>query len=87
MFRLLRELWFGPPRPGTRMTEEQVRALADKAVREAHMKHNLGCMTTVSQINGRIVWSVRGATVGSGWFVDIDDATGEVGPVRRWGIR
>ena len=37
--------------------------------------------------DGRLVWTVSTATVGSGWRVTIDDATGEVGPVTRWGLR
>jgi hypothetical protein len=41
----------------------------------------------VKRIDGRLTWVVSTATKGSGWSVSIDDATGEVGPVQRWGVR
>jgi hypothetical protein len=86
MFTLLRRLVFGPPRPETRMTEEEVRMLADKAAQRARINRTLG-RVSVRRVNGRLIWSVSTTTIGSGWYVDVDDATGEVGPVRRWGIR
>ena len=37
--------------------------------------------------DSRPVWVVSTATIGSGWRVNVDDATGEAGPVTRWGLR
>jgi hypothetical protein len=86
MLKLLRRLLFRPRPPETRMTREQVMALAAEAVAEARINHAfLG--PTVRCIDGRLIWNVRSATIGSGWTLDIDDSTGEVGPVKRWGIR
>jgi hypothetical protein len=86
MLNLLRRLLLGPPTPKTRMTREEVMALAAKAASAAKIKESLGRLT-VRQIDGRLTWFASTPTVGSGWSVRIDDETGEVGPVRRWGIR
>jgi hypothetical protein len=86
MFTLLRRLLVGPRRPETRMTDEEVRVLADEAAQKARIDSTLG-LVSVRRVNGRIIWSASTTSRGSGWYVDIDDATGEVGPVRRWGIR
>jgi len=86
MLNLLRRLLSGASPPKTRMTREQVTALAAKAAAAAKIKQSFGLLT-VRQIDGRLTWFARTATVGSGWSVRIDDETGEVGPVRRWGIR
>jgi hypothetical protein len=86
MFTVFRRFLFGPPRPETRMTEAEVRVLADKAAKEAHIDDML-TQITVERINSRIMWTASTATKGSGWCVTIDDTTGEVGRVRRWGFR
>lgn len=85
MFTLLRRVLFGPP-PETRMTRDQVMALAATAADAAGIGRVLG-WATVRRIDGRLTWIVSTATKGSGWSVSIDDATGEVGPVKGWGIR
>ena len=85
MFMLLRRL-FGPPSPETRMKRDEVMALAAKAAEAAGINRVLG-FATVRRVDGRLTWIVSTATKGSGWSVSIDDATGEVGPVKRWGIR
>jgi hypothetical protein len=85
MFALFRRLLFGS-RPETRMTKQEVKVLADRAAEAAHINRTLGFIT-VRNINGRITWVASTPTIGSGWSVTIDDATGEVGPVRRWGVR
>jgi hypothetical protein len=85
MLTLLRRL-FCPPSPETRMTRDEVMALAAKAAEAARINCVLG-WATVRRIDGRLTWIVSTATKGSGWSVSIDDATGEVGPVKRWGIR
>ena len=86
MFTLFRQLLFGLSRPKTRMTEEQVMALAAEATQAAHIDRTFG-FATVRYIEGRLTWIASTPTIGSGWHVRIDDATGEVGPVKRWGIR
>jgi len=86
MFTLFRRFLFGPPPPQTRMTEEEVRVLADRAAQKARIDSTLA-RVSVRRVEGRIVWTASTATKGSGWSVTIDDATGEVGRVRRWGFR
>ena len=86
MFSLLNRLLFGPHRPQARMTEQEVRALADRAAHAAHIDRAFSLVVPRS-IDGRLTWVASTPTVGSGWSVTIDDATGEIGPVRRWGIR
>jgi len=76
---------FGDPLQ-TRMTEEEVRVLADRAAREAGIDATLS-MVGVQCTEGRVMWTANTAIRGSGWSVTVDDATGEVGPVRRWGLR
>jgi hypothetical protein len=68
------------------MTEEEVKVLVDKAAQKARVDTPL-LRINVRNINGRITWVASTPTIGSGWSVTIDDATGEVGPMRRWGIR
>jgi hypothetical protein len=86
MFTLLRRVLFGPLTPKTRMTRDEVMALAAKAAEAAGIDRVLG-LATVRRIDGRLTWIVSTVTKGSGWSMSIDDTTGEVGPVKRWGIR
>jgi hypothetical protein len=85
MFERLRRFLFGDSLR-TRMTEEQVRLMADWVAHKAHIDGGFA-RVSVRRIEGRIVWVATTATIGSGWSVTIDDATGEVGPVKRWGFR
>ncbi len=85
----------GPPapaRPDTHRDPEEVAALAGAAFRRAGIAlgppHRLGVLPPVVRREaGRLIWSVDSATIGAGWRVDLDDATGEAGPVTRWGLR
>jgi hypothetical protein len=86
MLRLLHWLLFDPLSPKTRMTREDVMALAAKAAEAARIKGGLG-LVTVRRIEGRVTWIASTPTKGSGWSVSIDDTTGEVGLVKRWGMR
>jgi len=86
MLALLRRVLFGPASSETRMTRDEAMALAAKAAEAAAIDRVLG-WATVRRIDGRLIWVVSTATKGSGWSVSIDDATGEVGPVTRWGVR
>ena len=82
-----RRLLFGPsPFPETRMTNEEVIALAAAAFGKAGINDVL-LWPTVRSIDGRLTWIVGTATIGSGYTVSIEDATGVVGPVKHWGVR
>jgi hypothetical protein len=63
-----------------------VRALVAAAVQAAHIDATLG-MLSMRRIEGRITWIAKTATKGCGIQVTVDDATGTLGPVERWGIR
>jgi len=86
MFTLIRRHLSGSPRPKTGTTEEDVRLLVDKVAQAARINEILG-RVRVRHIDGRLTWIASTATRGSGWRVTIDDATAEVGSVKRWGIR
>jgi hypothetical protein len=86
MLKLLHRLLFRPRHPETHMTQEQVLALAAEAAAKARINHAF-LVPTVQRIDGQLTWNVRTAMIGSGWSINIDDSTGEVGPVKRWGIR
>jgi hypothetical protein len=86
MFTWLRRVVLGPPGRATRMTQDEAMALAAKAAEAAGIDRVLG-VAMVRRVDGRLTWIVSTATKGSGWSVSIDDATGEAGPVKRWGIR
>jgi hypothetical protein len=86
MLTLLRRFLSGAPSLETRMTRRDVEVLAERAIQAAHISPT-PTLISVHQIDGRIIWKASTVTIGSGWFVEIDDATGEVAQVRRWGIR
>ena len=77
---------FGASRPKARLSHEQVRALIAAAVQAAHIDATLGVLS-MRCIEGRITWIAKTATKGSGLQLTVDDATGTLGPVERWGIR
>jgi hypothetical protein len=83
MLKLLHRLLFRPRHPETHMTQEQVLALAAEAAAKARINHAF-LVPTVQRIDGQLTWNVRTAMIGSGWSINIDDSTGEVGPVKRW---
>lgn len=85
---LTRWFWRSPPQPNTRLTEEEVRAIAhDAAAAAAYESPEAMICTTLQKEQDRTIWRVSSATIGSGLLVSIDDATGEVIDVRRRGIR
>jgi hypothetical protein len=63
-----------------------VRALLAEAMRAAHVDVTLGVLT-MRRIDGRFTWIAKTATKGRGLQVAVDDATGTLGPVERWGTR
>jgi hypothetical protein len=77
-----------PPRPvlPTRMTADEVRNTAKAALYATGCPFEL--MKPLPRRAGeRLLWTVDSATIGSGWRVEVDDATGVAGPVSRWGVR
>jgi len=66
-----------------RLTPGQAAGIAARAVAGAGAT---GLAVPVRTEAG-LVWDVCEAAYGSGWRVRVDDATGEPGPVGRWGVR
>ena len=88
MIGILRRLFArGKRRPATRLTEEEVRAIADAAVADLAFLKDLMTMIRVDEREGRVLWHVGSATRGSGWTVTVDDATGQVIDRQKWGVR
>jgi len=86
MLRFFYRLLAGPPLRRPRLRPEQVRVLVAQAVEAAHIDATLGVLT-MQRIEGRFMWIAKAATKGSGLQVSVDDATGVVGPIERWGLR
>lgn len=84
MFTLFRR--FLSPAPRTRLSEAEVRALADGAGRKASVSVPF-TLVSVRSVDGRLTWTASTPTKGKMWSVTIDDATGEVGEVSRAGFR
>ncbi len=73
-------------RPVTRMTPNQVAAVAAASMTAAERR--FGTMPLqVRKVEGRLLWTVDSSTIGGGWRVEVDDATGTAGPVTWWGVR
>lgn len=73
------------PQP-TRMTAQAAAALAEATAKLEKLP--FGFMEPqVREVGGRLIWRVDSATIGSGWRIEVDDATGVAGPVTRWGMR
>ena len=86
MFSWLRRLLSIKLRPETRMTRAQVMQMAGEVAQMAQIPVTFGVLS-LRRIDGRLLWIATTVTKGSGWRVTVDDATGELGPVRRWGVR
>lgn len=74
------------PPPPSRLTREQAVAIARGAVPPGQDPERL-VMPHCWQRDGRLIWTVSEAAIGSVLNVDVDDATGEVLAVRRVGLR
>ena len=70
-------------RPPCRLTDAEALALA----REALGGRMPLFVSGVSAAADGVVWTVGTATIGSGCWVSIDDATDTVLECRRWGVR
>ncbi len=92
MFRRLFRSWFGAGQdtesPGLqpRLREDEVLAIAGKAVGGDPIDEHF-CVEELEEGSGALIWSVGSATVGSGLYVRVDDATGRVVEIKRWGVR
>jgi hypothetical protein len=86
MLNFFHRLLHRPFLPGPRLSREQVRALVAAAVRAADIHATLGVLS-LRRRDGQFTWIAKTATKGSGLQVTVDDATGTVGPVERWGVR
>ena len=68
------------------MTSEQVATVASASMTAAMLP--FGTMPPrLHKAEGRLLWTVDSNTIGSGWRVEIDDATGIAGPITWWGVR
>ena len=68
------------------MTSEQVATVVLQSMTAAMLP--FGTMPPRPQkIERRLLWTVDSNTIGSGWRVEIDDATGIAGPITWWGVR
>lgn len=72
--------WRAAPEPGiaTRMTEEEVVAVARTAVGDNEMDAQSLANPFPAEHNGAIVWTVSSMVMGSSVTVEVDDATGAV---------
>lgn len=86
MMDALRRLLGVPREPVTRMTRTEALATAQRAAAAAGLDEELS-MAVVRRDDSRLLWVVSTPTAGSGWSVEIDDATGDVGSPERWGVR
>ncbi|MGU3664908.1 hypothetical protein ACLBX9_12045 [Methylobacterium sp. A49B] len=83
---LLGRLLSTPPLPTTRLSAREATAIAEAAAWRAGAPGTHGHAVLVRK-DGAAVWSVAQVSIGSGWLIDVDDATGTAGPLRRWGLR
>lgn len=73
-----------PPPPPTRLAAADAVALAAADPRVRALGRPL-TMATVRIVEGRPVWRVGSAGIGAGWWVEVDDEAGTVGPPREAG--
>ena len=68
------------------MTPEQVAAVALESMIAAMLPFGT-TPPRLQKIEGRLLWIVDSNTIGSGWRVETDDATGIAGPITWWGVQ
>jgi hypothetical protein len=87
MFHIL-DKWLSKKkkRPKTRLSEQEVVAIARKAASGLPNCEDL-CLVMLEENAGALTWIVRSATIGSALLVWIDDASGEVLEIKRLGVR
>lgn len=74
------------PGPRPRLSEREAAAIAERAAAASGRPGTTGAAHLV-RVDGACRWDVCQVSIGSGWRIVVDDATGEAGPVGRWGIR
>ena len=76
-----------PPRaPRTRLTADEAVAIAAEATDVVALGRTLPVASAHEQ-DGRVVWTVGSGGIGAQWWVEVDDATGAVGPVTQFAGR
>jgi uncharacterized membrane protein YkoI len=73
-------------RPKTRLSEDEVIAIARKAA-SGYLNCEDLCLVMLEENADALTWIVRSATIGSALLVWIDDASGEVLEIKRLGVR
>jgi hypothetical protein len=81
--RLLGNSGARPTRPVCRLTETQALQIAGTVLGG----HAPLLVRDVAIVAGRVEWTIGTATTGSGRVARINDATGDVLAVERWGLR
>lgn len=73
-----------PPRPlATRLTAAEAAAIAAATPAVLELRQPLS-IASAHEAQDRVVWTVGSGGVGAQWWVEVDDATGEVGPVKHF---
>ena len=75
---------FAPPRPPTRLSAPEAVALAAADPAVSALGRALP-MAKLWRRGDEVVWRISSATIGAQWWVEVDDATGRVGPVHEAG--
>ena len=83
---LLARLFLPPPTLATRLRPDEATAIAERAAALGGRPGTHGHAVAREDPDG-VTWDVCQVAIGSGWRVRVDDATGEAGPVTRWGVR
>ena len=73
-------------RPTAKLSQAQACAIANAAVSDSPYKAMM-TMARVDNRDGKRVWIVGSATIGSGMTVIVDDATGKILHREPWGVR
>lgn len=81
---ILARLHRAPVTRTTCLSAREAAALAEAAASRAGFPRTYGHAVLV---DGVLVWGVAQVSIGSGWVVHVDDATGETRPITRWGLR
>jgi hypothetical protein len=87
MFALLKSVFGGIGRPPTRLSEAEALEIARTALRRDTSLFVRHVRRRADGPADGLEWAIGTATIGSGHTVRIDDATGAVLEVARWGVR
>lgn len=81
MIDFLRALILGPRNVATRLTVAEVISLVEPLLEREELT-DLG-VPQPRLIANRTIWFAASDAKDANWWIEIDDATGEVGPLRR----